>query len=232
LGPGEWNAGWQRPAYQQVAAVLTVMVDPFQPVQPGGNWHLNAVVEDWDDLAIAMGFDEAAGVLVEHWRTRGPNDLLFLPILYSHRHSLEVVLKAAINEAAARLRVDGRTDADLQRETLGAWLASPKAGHKLVVLGERLDQLLQELKLESLPPETHELLTTIHQLDPNGDAFKYATVRDPQTKAHVPAPRPNSTHVDVVAMSAHFAAAFNLLAGGVMTVLDQYREYQDEMRTG
>lgn len=30
-----------------------------------------------------MGFDDADWVLVEHWQERGPNDLLFLPIIYS-----------------------------------------------------------------------------------------------------------------------------------------------------
>lgn len=206
------------------------MVDPFQPVGPGGNWHLNAVIDDWSELSIAIGFDDAARVLVKHWQEHGPNDLLFLPILYNHRHSLEIVLKAAIRESARLLRWDGHDDPGLLPTTLDAWLAGRDAGHRLVVLAQRLDDLLKKMELEELPSETHELLTTIHQLDPNGDAFKYATVRDPKTKQQVPAPRPAASHVDVVAMSAHFQEAFGLLAGGVMTVLEQYADYLSELR--
>ncbi len=140
------------------------------------------------------------------------------------------MLKAAIRESARLLRRDGIDDPELQRDRVDSWLAGREAGHKLVSLATRLDALLTGLDLESLPPETHDLLMTIHLLDPNGDTFKYATVRDRETKTYVAAPRPSSSHVDVVAMSAHFTEAFNLLSFGVMTVLEQYADYQDEIR--
>lgn len=206
-----------------------VVVDPFQPAGPTA-WHLNAIIDDWDDLGIALGFDEAARVLVESWEAGGANDLLFLPIVYNHRHSLELVLKAAIRDAARLVRHEGDDDTSLDPDRLNGWLAGREGGHKLVSLAAKLEELLQRLELEGLPPETHEILTTIHELDPNGDTFKYSSVRDPDTKKYVAAPRPKASHVNVVAMSEQFTGAFNLIALGVMTVLEQYRDYLDDMR--
>ena len=106
-------------------------------------------------------------------------------------------------------------------------MASPsEAGHNLEVLGKRLDSYLVALKLSELPPETHKLLTTLHELDPKGDAFRYTTVKDRGTDSFVPAKRPQATYVDVVAMADHFDSVLSLL-DGLMVVLDEYRDSQD-----
>jgi hypothetical protein len=206
----------------------------FRPVGPGGNWRLSVVVERRSDHAIAMGFAEAAELIVEHWVERGPNDLLFEPLVFNHRHALELILKAAIRESAARLRVDGYTDATVNETEVDNWLA--KIGsHNLHKLVTRLDGLLTRLRLEKLPGDTHDVLMALHTLDPGGDAFRYATVKGPDGR-WVDAPRPLlstpedlQAHVDIVAMHEHFRSAFSLLSGGVMTVLENVAEQQAEV---
>ena len=205
------------------------MTTPFVPVGPGGNFHHNAVLEyDEDDVALGLGFASAADALIEHWQEHGPNDGHLMPILTLYRHGLELLLKGAIREAAACLRRDGDSDSALVRETLDDWLAR-HAGHSLQSLATRLDTYLERLRLDGLPVETHEVLLTLHKLDPGGDTFRYATTWDKSERRYASAPRPDSTHIDVVAMGEHFTSAANLIGGGVLSVLELYREYQAEL---
>jgi hypothetical protein len=182
-----------------------------------------------DDQTLAIGFQHAGRALIEYWERQGPDDSLFLPIVFLYRHALELALKVAIREAAARMRARGDHDPELLPVKLDKWLASTKAGHNLAVIGERLDRYLGTLPLPTLPQEAYELVQTFHHLDPKGDGFRYATVWDKQTKAYVRAPRPEATHVDVVTMGDHFDSVLSLL-DGLMVVLDEYRELQATMR--
>jgi len=172
----------------------------FNPVGPGGNFHHNAVLTSHeDDGTLGAGYVAAGDALVEHWVTRGPNDLLLMPIIMNYRHGIELLLKDAIRVAAGCLRRDGIADADLRKATVDEWLGR-KVGHKLQPLAQRLDQLLGRLKEETLPPGIHEALTRVHELDPTGETFRYATSWSKEEKQYVPSKRPEATHVDVVAM--------------------------------
>ncbi len=80
-------------------------------------------------------------------------------------------------------------------------------------------------------------MLSIHGLDPTGETFRYAKVKDAVGNL-VNAPRPLlvattdlQAHVDVVAMHEHFRETFSLLSGGVMTVLENFAEMQAEMYT-
>jgi hypothetical protein len=108
---------------------------------PGGNWRLNAVVEHRDDHAIAIGFACTADLIVEHWVDRGPNDLLFEPLVFNHRHALELILKAAIRESAARLRTNALNDNQVELASVDNWLAKGASHnlHKLTVGFRRKD---------------------------------------------------------------------------------------------
>lgn len=202
------------------------VVDLFQPVPGDGDWRNNVVLPDGEnDNMAALGFAAAGEAVVDQWVAGGRNDLLFLPIVYLYRHAMELILKAGILQAAELLVVDGATDPRLSEPAVRKWLAE-KAGHRLASLAARLDELLAQLDLEALPSATHDVLNAIHQLDPKGDTFRYTTTRDPATKSYVATPRPGVTHVDVVALRQHFQDAFSVLSGGVMSVLEEYRELQ------
>jgi hypothetical protein len=212
----------------------TLEMEIFKPVGPGGNWRQNAIVARHSDHEIAIGFAEVADLIIEQWKARGAFDLLFEPLVFNHRHALELVLKAAIRTSATCLRADGDSDEKVDRNEVEVWLTT-KASHNLHKLAVRLGELLQRLELEALPEETESVLLSIHQLDPGGDAFRYAKIKGPNGSL-VDAPRPLlsqpkdlQAHVDVVAMHEHFRSAFNLLSGGVMSELDVYADYQRDM---
>jgi hypothetical protein len=70
-------------------------------VGAGGHWRSNAVVERHSDHEIAIGFAEAAHVIVASWVNRSPNDLLFEPLVFTHRN---VSRRSDSSESAATLR--------------------------------------------------------------------------------------------------------------------------------
>jgi hypothetical protein len=107
--------------------MMTCMDQIFRPVGPGGNFHHNAVVEDFDEHLLAIGFARLGDLGVEEWNRSGPDDLLFIPIVYSYRHALELVLKAALTETAACVRTEADPDPDLDHEALRRWLAGPSS---------------------------------------------------------------------------------------------------------
>jgi hypothetical protein len=203
----------------------------FDSVPAGDPWEHAAVVGGpfEDDAQLAQGFHQVAELGVADWTTHGPNDLLFVPIVYNYRHALELVLKAAVREAAARLRADGATDASLDPATLDEELAETKP-HSLERLANKLEVLLERLRLEQLPATTRDVLRSLHQLDPHGETFRYSTVKAGKGKFN-PA-RPTQEHIDIVALAERFREAFMLLSGGLLTVLDNYREYQAEQARG
>src|SRR5829696_4307571 len=85
-----------------------VVADLFNPVGSGGNFHHNAVLTHHeDDGTLGAGYVAAGDALVLHWVERGPNDLLFIPIIMTYRRGIELLLKEAIRVAAGCLRRDG-----------------------------------------------------------------------------------------------------------------------------
>lgn len=209
--------------------------DIFSPVPAGGDWRRNAVLEHRDDHAIAIGFAETAQLIIDHWVNRGPNDLLFEPLVFSHRHALELVLKEAIRQSAARLRFHGQDDPKVAEADVEEWLVGT-ARHNIHKLAHRLDELLCRLDEDSLPAETNRVLMSLHELDPSGETFRYGKVKTKGGRLEN-APRPLlsdlpdelQAHVDVVAMHEHFRSAFSLLSGGLMTVLDEIAQFQHDL---
>jgi hypothetical protein len=198
----------------------------FEPAADDVSFRRNAV--QWpggNDATIGAGFIEIADIAVKHWAHVGPNDLLLLPIIYNYRQGLELLLKEAIRRAAHCLREDGHADDELQPERLESWLAQ-RAGHQLRQLANRLDSYLARLNEQTLPADTIDILEAVHDLDPGGDTFRYTTTWSKQDGRHVPAPRPDSTHIDVVAMGERFHEAANLIGGGVLSILQEYSDAQ------
>jgi hypothetical protein len=106
----------------------------LQPVPAGGDWRGNAIIGgSWeDDGALAVGYLEAGDILVEHWKSHGPNDGLALPIFANYRHAIELALKDAIRDAAACVRREGVLDPKLHPDELNRRLAGTHAIGALV----------------------------------------------------------------------------------------------------
>jgi hypothetical protein len=150
-----------------------------------------------------------------------------MPIITNYRHGIELLLKAAIADAAGCIRKNGDGDPKTSRQAIAKWLALD-AGHSLQSLANRLDEYLVRLQEEKIPADIHAVLMSLHTLDPHGDTFRYAMTFDKQLKRYVATPRPKASHINVVAMGAAFSEVASLLGGGVLTILEMYREMQSE----
>jgi hypothetical protein len=59
-----------------------------------------------------------------------------------------------------------------------------------------------------------KMLSRIHQLDPNGEAFRYSGHLDT-----------TASRVDVSRLAKAFRGAFDMIRGGVLTMLDVHRTF-------
>lgn len=192
------------------------MTDLFGSVPPAIRHSDLAWIGYFDgDADLAQGFAESAEAIFARWRdSPGHNDRLLLPLIYNYRHALELVLKQAIRNASARLRFAGRDDLVLNEDELEEHFKR-KQRHRLEPLGRQLAELLKELELEELPRDTMQTLARLHQLDPRGEAFRYANRLDTDSK-----------HVNVEKLIVLFRNAFVVIHGGVLTILSEYADFQ------
>jgi hypothetical protein len=187
---------------------------------PGSNdWRDIAYVGYFDgDTGLAQGFAEAAeAILAAFGQDQATNDRLLLPVIYNYRHALELSLKQAIREAARRLRFGGHGCVELDPKFLDNELKA-KQRHRLGPLAKQLVELLAQLNIE-YPAKTVTLLERLHQLDPHGEAFRYAG------RLHTTA-----KHVDVPRLVGAFREAFDIIHWGLLLgELQVYADYQYDM---
>ncbi len=145
------------------------------------NWNANAcmgvTVSDW---IYFTGFRRAAQLLAEHvCGTSKDQDFLVYPIVYLYRHHIELILKS-IFESASGLLDRPLTEED--RRLLGR--------HGLLELWGAVRPLLNDVCDRASNPhfpaaeldgiDSH--IRQIHEHDPDGQRFRYATVRAKGTR--------------------------------------------------
>jgi hypothetical protein len=203
-----------------------------RPVPEGGDWRGNALIGgSWEkEMMLASGFLDAGNILVEYWKAHRPDDTLVLPILYNLRHGIELALKIAIRDAAACARRDGIVDAKWDCDGLDQRLSKT---HKIGPLAEELNECLALLKGitgtddAQLDVDTKEVLDSLHNLDKSGQAFRYSVVKTGSGKHHKFAPaRPDVQYVDLEHIAGVLHEVGVLVIGGVCSVLEQYRDWQ------
>jgi hypothetical protein len=197
----------------------------LRPVASDGDWRGNAYIGGplEDDSGLAMGYLKAAEILVAYWKAGHRNDLLVVPILSLYRHGIELALKDAIREAAARLRDAGVSDPGLTREAVDERLAGT---HSIGELVNELNLYLGRLRLgpeNQLPDYALEVLNSLHLLDKTGQAFRYSIVKSggKKNKKLVPA-RPKETQFDLLGTAETLYDAGTLILHGVSGVLGTY----------
>lgn len=141
---------------------------------PGDDFQTNACLARWDaDWAYSRGFRTAGRRLAEQACDSGhEQDTLIYPIVYLYRHHIELVLKAIIKTASGLL---DRELAAGDRKALGE--------HDLARLWAAARPLLNPVcALVPNPPFPEDDLLGIdsyirqlHEHDPNGESFRYAT---------------------------------------------------------
>lgn len=223
-------------AHDEAVTTTSDAAGLLRPVAPGGHFHQVAIL-GWneDDATLAMGYLEAADVLVNHWKLNRPNDLLALPILNTYRHGIELALKAVIHVAARCLRADGHRDAELQPAALAEQLSGT---HSIGELADQLARYLLRLDVtegERVPDSIMDVLKALHAADSNGQWFRYSTVRTWTGKGKArklvlePA-RPDQIKFDLEAVAQQLQEAGSLIIHGGFGVLEQYEEWQGYLR--
>ncbi|MDW9570205.1 hypothetical protein GOA98_24540 [Sinorhizobium meliloti] len=137
----------------------------------------NACISYWHNVNYPYknGFRTAAGRLaLQVCETHSDQDSLVYPILYLYRHHIELVLKDIFRSAAMLLN---RSIADSEEEALGRHDLLPI--WELIVL--LLDPACEAIGEDAIPAEDIEgVRSYLHQVaehDPDGQRFRYATVR-------------------------------------------------------
>lgn len=190
----------------------------FQPVGSDGDWHLNAIVDHFeDDSTLGFGYADAALTLVKKWIAEGPNDFHLMPIVLLYRHALELDLKVCIRAAAKLLEEQGMATPK-EVAQLSTWLRR-EAGHNLARLAYRLDSYLKRLGTDQLPADLNAVIDELHRFDPAGDNFRYSTTYDPSTSSEINARRPAGQHADISRLGGILEQTHSYLSGGVYSWL-------------
>jgi len=167
---------------------------------------------DWargDAVVRALGFQRAAEVLFQELARGRDQDLLVYPFAFCWRHHLELELKCLMRAAAGSL---GRSLSKAAQDDM--------ARYGLKQLWARCRPLLEEVDPRSTADLGHaeRLLLELHEVDPSGEAFRYATTNagDP-TLAEISASR--------IALDRfhHVCQALSNLFGGCAAQIDDWR---------
>lgn len=185
--------------------------------------------------ALGQAFLQAADTLAEAWRS-GPDtvamDRLALPIIQTYRHSIELMLKAGCEKTAQLVGFSrelgyGR---DARPSDLHAKLGSTHSIARLVTLLNDLLGGLADSGAGKMPTKTTEMLQYLHDLDEHGMAFRYASRKVGRGSLAKWEPvRPALTLVDLDNAITQLHEAAGMLNGGLMTYLDVYEDWLQEM---
>lgn len=179
-----------------------------------------------DDLAIAVGYLDAAEITARHWIGH-PNDGLPLPILYMYRHSIELSLKWLIRMAArCALRNGYSGEENLTPAKVEERLIRT---HNIKTLADCLNRYLAHLDIEDpnkrIDPESWKLLQWLDSEDATGETYRYAVVGhgDRRTRA-----RPVQRNINFYEQINELHQLAHLLCMGYSGWLGDYEQTQKE----
>lgn len=173
----------------------------------------------WGRLSenIPDAYREAAHRLFDGRRDGEDAERILLPILYTYRHAIEALVKQAIM-ASAMLRFEGQ-DGEAQDPAAVRTYIEKKVRHKLAELRDLLNENLRALQLDPLSDETSAFLDLLADLDPRGNAFRFAQEL-PDVRVSLDLPR----------LVAAFDAAYGHLVGVreyLVVQIDDQRDWAD-----
>lgn len=198
----------------------------FASAQDGAYFHIPSVRSFYPQHATS--FKEAAEIVLDKCEADGDrpaNDIFVFPVLYLYRHGIELNLKAII-KVGVGLEFFKKEDVD---EDL-AW-------HNLAKLWNHAKKLLLHRWSTADPAPlnaTEAVINELHQSDPNGQVFRYAT--DKNGKPHRYEKLPD--HISVVRLKKTMDGVFNFLEAtwsglqeDLQTMLEMRAEWEAEMRS-
>jgi len=180
-----------------------------------------------DDWAYAWGYRKAADHLLMDATTTNQMPVLFFPIFFLYRHTMEITLKELIRETEGLIRLFAMaakptSDNDVFDDRLititPAHAQDPQdverdlaRTHNLKDLHTRLTQRLKLVEAQDLWDGVRVAVEELHNLDPNGERFRYARVK----KAYGSWAFPSGTQIDTHGLSKSIGAALDTLQDGL-----------------
>jgi hypothetical protein len=174
----------------------------------------------WGRLSedIPDAYREAAHRLFDGARPDGQDaERILLPILYMYRHSIEAILKQSLMISAV-LRFEAR-DADAENPVEVEKVLKNKIRHKIAEIRDAVNRNLLALELNPLSDKTSDFLGLLADLDPSGNAFRFAT-QLPDVHVSLDLPR----------IMSSFDAAYSELVGVreyLSVQVDDQRDWRD-----
>jgi len=153
--------------------------------------------------------------------SRFNHDELIFPVAYLYRHCIELQLKRIIDYGR---KLDLLEDSEKLQEVIG--------GHNLAKLWTRAKFVINahwEDAEQNSPKAVEAIINEFHQVDPNGQVFRYS--RDKDNKPHQYEGMPSST--DVANLRDTMAGVLNFFGGcidGLDHSLEAMMDMQRDMR--
>ncbi len=178
--------------------------------------------------AYILGYYSAAESLVQTSIESGQLDTLFFPICFNYRHFLELSMKHLI--------IGAEKFADISAELgYGEKIPVSVAGkikneHSLEKLLNWLIERFEKISGEQFDNELKELIVEFHNIDPNGQIFRYPVLKDGSFSL------PDHTNYDVENIRLQMGKVNNYLTGmdawldeNSQMALEMLYEFQQEM---
>ncbi len=146
------------------------------------DWQNNACIAQWDqEYAYSSGYKAAAFSLAQKvCESHREQDILVYPIVYLYRHYVELILKEITVIASALL------DKELTEQELKA-LDRHQLNELWSNLQPMLNPICQLVQETGYPIEDMEgiesYINQLHEHDPDGQRFRYATIKQGKKKS-------------------------------------------------
>lgn len=208
----------------------------------GDRRHLTGSDAEWEHAHIfpfeavfrySEAFKMAAEVLVDHVYASGDcswwADSLFYPVGYLLRHYIELKIKSVLSEVGHDLKKPSHKLLDLwrtMREVAAPVLPAVRSDAEQEEMNQRFGLFVTMREDEAFVSlqQAEEIVTELHDLDPSGEAFRYAFTKNgartlPETL----------THVDLKRLLGRVLSVGALLEG-IETAIDQRAQWEADMR--
>ncbi len=145
--------------------------------KPSKIWYHNAVAggKYSAPYAYILGYYSAAESLVQVAIETGKLDTLFFPICFNYRHFLELSLKHLI------IGFEKFADVSVELgygEKINSVAEKVKNEHSLEKLLNWLIERVEKISGEKFDNKLRELIVEFHNIDPNGQIFRYPVLKD------------------------------------------------------
>jgi hypothetical protein len=201
------------------------MFEEFHILGPDAPEHawIGGKYESYETLA--KSFLDGADTMALAW-AESPHERLALPIMQTYRHAIELALKGLCEQAAQHITFGLHMSIghDTRPAKLTERLGRSHSIAELVELFIEIAKGLAGSESGQLPAGTVAILKKLHDMDSNGQTFRYATAYNKQNKTFDPV-RPVEEPIELRRLVNELHQAGGMLIYGAFGWLDAYFEW-------